>query len=232
MSIYKYSLQEATANLDGFYAWLNANKAGTFLENFTISHGDENKISILNGSGYGITFSANPSGTSWENTPLFTYTYQNTSVISYKWTNTDYLLFKGAILCSKGLIIETVGKNSNSGLYDITSSEICITVGSDNELAMVYGWQLAGNLAWNLPTNGAASATIVSDGISSYVYNLQPNFSANYTALAPLIAQSNKYLPYVCIAAATELPDSHLYDVNIGGIKYITNGKWYVRDGE
>lgn len=232
MAIHKYSLQEATANLDGFYAWLNANKSGTFLADFTISHPSEDTISILNGSGYGVTIGMSAAGTNWETPPLFVYTYPNANLTSYKWTSSDYLLLKGAILCSKGLILETVGRNSNSGLVGVTTSEICITVGSDSELAMIFGWQIAGNQAWNLPTDGSASGTIVSDGVGAYVYNLRTNYSANYTTFAAAIAQSEKTMPYAFIALATELPDSHLYDVDIGGKKYITNGKWYVRDGE
>lgn len=223
--------QSASANVTALYNWLNANKAGTFLENVTISknidtHQSNDTITLTKGN-VTIKIIANYH---YSGSDVLTYTSGNFSFSvkcpSYS-DNSTYI--SGALLCTNGLFIQFNGKASST--FTGNNYGACITVDNNGNLALI-------STSTTIPdttTQITLWETAAGDSTVKQSYNLRPAYGANLTSLAPLVAQgtqSNLYLPYAYAAICTQLNGEGLLGVSINGDNYITNGVWYIKDGD
>lgn len=229
MAIVKFQ-QEATASFTTFYTFLQQNKEGTFLENATITFNSESPdvLTISDGTA-AVELKLYASTSSAENYVVKLTGSTITSGLRATTYNGGYVKITGAMLCSTGLIFKGESKYSSSYTTDVY---FILTVGSDGKLAVIY------------PKSGAASTNqysldetnvLVYDSTQIVTFGLKPQFDANITALAPIVSitpDNSSYLPFVQAATATQLPQVGLQAVKIDSTEYITNGVWYIKDGE
>lgn len=213
MAIYKHS----GSNNAQFVAFLNANKAGTFLEsadisgsgNFTISLGDCN-------------FSITPA-TSYSNSR---YEYTNGSI-----NDADYIagqnsgIISTAILSSNALIMSCVG---NSGYLGI--GIFILTLDSNNNLALIRRkWNSDLLTQANLTNNFyfvSADATEVTALTVNTTYNLQKS------SIFPVVLKTvtgKTTIPELYVSIQNELPTDGTQAVSLNDEIFITNGRIFVR---
>lgn len=223
---------ERTNNLSTLFNWLNANKSGTFLENLTITNtttvNTNDKLSIADDE-VTIRFTVQ-SGKSAE---CFKF-------LSADWTQTRYTAnatgtiayIVGAILCNKGLLLKYDAMNYN-GQY-IVSYAVGVTIDNDGKLAAI----VTAPESYIPPSNTSAISqwiAITSKTIAENDTACRPYFGANLTSLAPITTMAidtNALLPYAYAAISTQLNSEGLSPVIIDGAPYITNGVWYIKDGD
>lgn len=229
MAIVKFQ-QEATVSFASFYTFLQQNKEGTFLENATITFNSESPDVLTISDGIAaVELKLYASTSSAENYVVKLTGSTITSGLRATTYNGGYVKITGAMLCSTGLIFKGESKYSSSYTADVY---FILTVGSDGKLAVIY------------PKSGAASTNqfnleetnvLVYDSTQIVTFGLKPQFDANITALSPIVSitpDNTSYLPFVQSATATQLPQAGLQAVAIDSTEYITNGVWYIKDGE
>ena len=230
MAISRFQQASGSTNLSAFYQWLITNKAGTFLEdvtivNTTVSHtNDRIVLSSANSDVYIDSAIGNGAAVLQFVSGSLTFVAR-TEANSYA---EDYIT--GAILCSKGLIMQFYGQFAQGSNYN-NSYGVCVTVDNNGELAII-------STTGAIPTSTTEITTWVACAAGSTTNaqrNCRPYYQANRTALAPITAQGNDVelsLPYAYAAISTQLNQEGLYPVAINGDNYITNGVWYIKDGD
>lgn len=225
MSISRFQQASGSRDLSTFFAWLNAHKGGTFLENLTLtnttSRSSNDTVNFIDtdssafiranqGSGYDVIYYTSGSFSMTSNTAS---------------SSSSYAYLVGALLCTKGLIVQFYAYDGSSN-FDYYA--FCITVDNNGKLAAIKG----GHINTNQITTWYTAAT---GSTANAQRNCRPNFQANQTSLAPITAQgidTNLYLPYAYAAISTQLNQEGLYIVAINGDPYITNSVWYIKDGD
>lgn len=230
MAISRFQQASGSTNLSAFYQWLITNKAGTFLENVTIvnttaSHtNDRIVLSSANSDVY--IDSAIGDGAA-----VLQFVSGSLTFVARTEANAyaeDYIT--GALLCNKGLIIQFYGQFAAGSNYN-NAYGVCITVDNNGELAII-------STTGAIPTSTTEITTWVScaaGSTSTAQRNCRPFFQANLTSLAPITAQGTDTelrLPYAYAAISTQLNQEGLYPIVIDGKQYITNGVWYIKDGD
>lgn len=218
-----------TYDLTAFYNWLQAKKAGTFLENMTIS------LSAATATGSTLTI-ASKNATFTFNPKKATQAWAVISLTgeSETWTNdttassysSDGTYFGGALLCANGIILRT--SSSNNAIY--TDNYFVVTADSSGEVAFVRR---------NVNANKGADANgyigIAYKSTAQKATVLTPAYDSPLTSIAPIVPQTSENditFPHVFAALHTQQSGLGFAAVSIGNDKYITNGYWYVRDGE
>lgn len=229
MAISKFK-QNPKSDLSALYNFLTANKKDTFLENVDITLADSEdsikngKIIFNNGNSelYISALGFNVSSTFINYRGKYVTNYMNNySSGSYR-RNIDY---DSALLCSKGLIISANASSSE------LIPRLVITVDNAGNLALIIPNSNA--YSYKSSDNGYCVSTY--DSIEKITVNISPAYGMNKTSLAPvaLMAEStDRYLPYAYAALTTQLDAEGLQSVLIDGAPYITNGIWYIKDGD
>lgn len=233
MAISRFT-QESTTNLSLFYQWLNDNKNGTFLENLTIENTTTtNANDTITISDTNATLTIISRGTAnGQKVVVYSSSAISKTIKTYASTTSSAYLVK-AILNNKGLILQFYGVYDNQAGHTSNSCGIAVTVDSNGELSLI---------------STSTSTIPTSDGMnvsSLYVYTpsstsaagatCRPFFNANLTCIAPITAQgvdNDLSLPYAYAALRTQLLSEGLQGVTINGADYITNGVWYIKDGD
>lgn len=222
----------STTNLGNFANWLNEHKQGTFLENLTIALSQTVKTNdTLSISDDEVTVKFTVQ--SGSNKECFRYTGASYTVIRSTTDGTGVTAYiTGALLCNKGLMLQYyAGYNSSTS---VTVYAVCITVDSDGKLAAIVTTENN-----RIPESSSSQitkwATCTSKSTSGSTCTCRPSYSVNLTSLAPIAAMAidtNARLPYAYAAISTQLNSEELSPVIIDGAPYITNGVWYIKDGD
>ena len=216
-----------TYDLTAFYNWLQAKKAGTFLENMTISLSNATPTgSTLTIASENATFTFNPKVSRNEyvvaslTCEAATHEYRNSTTGV---ANAGVLL-TGALVCANGIIIGVYSlyPNGNWG-----NNYIGITVDSSGEVAFFHrdGY-----------INDSTFTGYMGISYKSTAYNattLTPTYDSPLTSIAPIVPQTSENditFPHAFAALHTQQSGLGLAAVSIGNNKYITNGYWYIRD--
>lgn len=217
-----------TYDLTAFYNWLQAKKAGTFLENMTISLSEATATgSTLTIASENATFTFNPKN-STAKYAVASLTGE-TSTQEYYFNNISYgsagTLFKGALLCTNGIIIGVYTMYNSNGYW--CDNYIGITVDSSGEVAFFCR---DGNINTLNPTGYIG---IAYKSTAQKETALTPAYGSPLTSIAPIVPQTSENditFPYAFAALHTQQSGLGLAAVSIGNDKYITNGYWYVKD--
>lgn len=216
-----------TYDLTAFYNWLQAKKAGTFLENMTISLSNATATgSTLTIASENATFTFNPFASSKEY--VIASLTGEASTHEYRFGNTvsssSGTLLTGALLCANGIIIGVYTMYNTGGWVN---NYIGITADSSGEVAFFHRDK---NINDSSPTGYIGAA------YKSTAYNatiLTPTYSSPLTSIAPIVPQTSENditFPHAFAALHTQQSGLGLATVSIGNNKYITNGYWYIRD--
>jgi len=230
MSISRFNSETPSGDMRSLYDFLSANKAGTFLENTTIELSQD--ASTLTISTTNATFEicvGSIAGTS--NIATFTGDIIS-SLMAKQATSSPYgIQMKGAILCNNGLIIEIKYSNHSS------SPEIALTIDNIGELAIIFK-----NNSYFIGSGSSADVNAISgyrvtdtNSSSEATATLTPQYGAQKTSLAPIVPMCNDNsisLPYVFAALHTQAASQGIQAMRMNGSNYITNGVWYIKDGE
>lgn len=230
MSISRFNLQTPASNAQSFYDFLNTNKTGTFLENTTIELSQD--TSTLTIATANATFEIHIGSVAGTNN-IVTLTGDIVSGLLARAGNssTYAILMKEAILCNNGLIINIFWEGHSN------SPEILLTIDNTGELAVI----LKSSSAFITGGSSASVATIsgyrvtAAGSSSEATVTLTPQYGAQKTSLAPIVPMCNDNsisLPYAYAALHTQAPDVGLQSMRMNGSNYITNGVWYIKDGE
>ena len=216
-----------TYDLTAFYNWMQAKKAGTFLENMTISLSNATATgSTLTIASENATFTFNPKVSRNEyvvaslTCEAATHEYRNGTTGNAK----AGVLLTGALLCANGIIIGVYTLYLN-GMWG--NNYIGITVDSSGEVAFFHrdGY-----------INDSTFTGYMGISYKSTAYNattLTPTYGSPLTSIAPIVPQTSENditFPHAFAALHTQQSGLGLAAVSIGNNKYITNGYWYIRD--
>lgn len=222
----------STTNLGNFANWLNEHKQGTFLENLTITLSqtiNTNDTLSISDDEVTVKFTVQ----SGSNKECFRFTGESFTTTRNNSGGTDVTAYiTGALLCNKGLMLQYyAGYNSSTS---VTVYAVCITVDSNGKLAAIVTAE-----SNSIPESNSSQitkwATCTSESTSDITRTCRPSYSANLTSLAPITAMAidpNARLPYAYAAISTQLNSEGLSPVIIDGAPYITNGVWYIKDGD
>lgn len=226
MAISKFSVETSTNDMNLFYTFLNANKAGTFLENMEIELSEDSKtLTITSSKGTKITI------VTGDTKQTFAVKFEGkitTNIMPYDTTGKLSRL-TSALLCNNGIIVD-MGALSSAYYH---SPQVMITVDNTGDLAVIFK---------NTPslTDGNHNVSITSyrvtaaDSTRQAVVTLTPQYGAQKTSLAPIVPMCNDNsisLPYAYAALHTQASEMGLQSIAMEGFNYITNGCWYIKDG-
>ena len=229
MAISTFSQASGTTDNSNFYSWLNSHKSGTIFEDCTITNttttATNDTVTITDGT---ITISITARTTYGVTVISYTGSTLGDVNLTTSAGNEATACITGAILCDYGLILKITG-NYLSPV--VTTYGYCITTDNAGKLALLSSSttipaQDPTITTWNTYT--ATSTTAAPRSVCPY-------YSANLTSLAPITAQGNDdnlYLPYAYAAISTQLNQEGMYAVVIDGKQYISNGVWYIKDGD
>lgn len=217
-----------TYDLTVFYNWLQAKKAGTFLENMTISLSNATTTgSTLTIASENAAFTFNPKASKEEYTVAILTGEAATHEYHHGATGTSAdpgVLLTGALLCANGILIGVYTLYTNGIRGD---NYIGITADSSGEVAFFHrdGY-----------INDRTFTGYMGISYKSTAYNattLTPTYGSQLTSIAPIVPQTsenNITFPHAFAALHTQQSGLGLAAVSIGNNKYITNGYWYIRD--
>lgn len=231
MAISRYQ-GESTTNLGNFANWLNEHKQGTFLENLTITLSqtiNTNDTLSISDDEVTVKFTVQTGS----NKECFKFTGESFTTTRSNSDGTGATAYiTGALLCNKGLMLKYYAGYSSS--TSVTICAVCITLDNNGKLATIT---TAEN--YRIPESSSSQitkwATYTSESTSNSACTCRPYFEANLTSLAPITAMgidTNARLPYAYAAISTQLNSEGLSPVIIDGAPYITNGVWYIKDGD
>ncbi len=219
-----------TYDLTAFYNWLQEKKAGTFLENMRITFSGGSNASNLTIASENAKFAFFPRASMSEYI-FASLTCKAAATHEYRYgamaVNSAGTLFTGALLCANGILIGVYTMYDSRGYW--CNNYIGITADSSGEVAFFHR---DGNINDVSPTGYIGAA------YKSTAYNattLTPTYGSPLTSIAPIVPQTsenNITFPHAFAALHTQQSGLGLAAVSIGNNKYITNGYWYIRDGE
>lgn len=230
MAIHKLAAGQYS-DLNALYNLITANKAGTFLANLTIELSNSNKtLTISNGTAYlKITVS---SSLQTFDAIVFHGKYNNAYGSGTQIYGQAYLT--GAYLCSNGLIFSIYANDGAVGNSYKTRYHV-LTTESGGGLALIMGYpsDYAGSGS-GVEYNDSGFSIISENSTTVPIIKTVSRKGSQLTSLAPLFPSSgddNIILPNAYVAVCTQQSDTGLATVLINGKSYITNGRWYIKDG-
>jgi hypothetical protein len=236
------NISNAVTNITQFHDFLVEYKSSTFLKDMEISAVTTTsppQITITSKNGTTtLKILCRPEGGGSDT--VFSY-HANENFTSNSTTygsGTAYwssAFIKGAILCDKGIILHIYGMAyaSSSAAESYNSLGYALTVDDNDELSVI---------ATNnyIPVNADYVTTSNTIGIMHPLstakgsFRIQTQYGASQTCLSPLIpcntSDPDARLPFAYGATQTQYPAERLGAVRLGGVDYITNGTWYIRD--
>ena len=233
MSISVFS-QSRTKDMSVLKAFLDENKAGTFLENATLElsttafTNDTLTITLGESEIKLVTFAS-------DSQINVAYTGANMTASlkgDYGW-NGAYPYISKLMLCSNGFVVEYMRRNGSDSLSNIDhpAYPVAVTTDSTGKLAMVY---------WTYNSISVANTfvpyqyyAIAYDSLTVSAVNVVPQNNAQRTCLSPIVpntADNSVTLPYVYVTTQQQLSGAGLAKVVMDGTYYITNGLWYIKD--
>lgn len=227
MAVSKFSVATSTNDMSLFYTFLNANKAGTFLENMEIELSEDSKtLTITSSKGTKITIVTGDTNQTFAvkfegNITTYITPYSNTGVLSR---------LTSALLCKNGIIVD-MGSLINSSYYHLP--QVMITVDNTGDLAVIFK-NTTGLTDGNNNVSITSYRVTAADSTSQAVVTLTPQYGAQKTSLAPIVPMCNDNsisLPYAYAALHTQASGMGLQSMAMEGSNYITNGCWYIKDG-
>jgi len=205
--------------LNGFLAFLNANKEGTIFEDCTINLAS-NTLTITKNN---CTFTVFSSG----NFAAECYvSFANGVATLRKGGAYNNLYPSGAIISNSGLIVSVTSYQDSA----ITSTGlVMLTLDSNNELACIMR-----NIT-DLKTGTTATnlQCLVGDSTSITTLSITPIYSTQKTALIPVVINTptgQTTIPNFYTSIQTQLPAIGLQAGRMDSTDYITNGYCFVRD--
>lgn len=236
MSIHIFDPGGATADRDGLLQWINANKNGR-MNGITVNGGRyTNPICFYyNSSSYFMQITAATSKDSMIielGDFIGRYDYAARTNVTY---DGNKYLFRKAMMCSNGILIQGSGINyANTGdSSTISLPDIGITFDKNGYPVVFYRKYYDTNY-YRLPTTNNSWQFLGKDTrtLSSTVI-AQPKYGAKRTCLSPVIPDGDEmenYCPYCWIATHTQLSTQGLNAVRINDVDYITTGGIYIKD--
>ncbi len=227
MSISRFNLETPASNMQSFYNFLNTNKAGTFLDNATIGLSEEGtKLTISTANATFEISVGSIEGTS--NLAAFTANVTSSLIVRPGSSSHSSIKIKGAILCSKGIIFDISSEFGHS-------PEIVLTVDNAGDLAVIFKKSSSFHDSWGALISISGYRVTATDSSSEATVTLTPQYGAQKTSLAPIVPMCNDNsisLPYVFAALHTQAASQGIQAMRMNGSNYITNGVWYIKDGE
>ena len=227
MAISKFSVETSTNDMSLFYTFLNANKAGTFLENMEIELSEDSKtLTITSSKGTKITI------VTGDTKQTFAVKFEGkitTNIMPYDTTDKLSRL-TSALLCNNGIIVD-IGTVVSNAYYH--SPQVMITVDNTGDLAVIFK-NTTGLTDGNHNVSITSYRVTAADSTSQAVVTLTPQYGAQKTSLAPIVPMCNDNsisLPYAYAALHTQASGMGLQSMAMEGFNYITNGCWYIKDG-
>lgn len=245
MAIYRYN-NPTVANASSaaaFKTFLDGNKAGTFLENLTISTSGSGANTVLTISDGTSSFThantrndSNPALSDSRGYVRFANASVNMEISDAWYDSWQRCYIVGAILCRNGLIINTAYALANStqaptATANISIGSVMLTIDSNGDLCAVFTSDLVNHAAISVRPSPRA---IVKESISITTISLAPTYSTQKTAIFPIVINTNSgntTIPKFYTALQTELPSLGLQAVQIELSNYITNGYCFIKDG-
>lgn len=227
MAVSKFSVATSTNDMSLFYTFLNANKAGTFLENMKIELSEDSKtLTITSSKGTKITIVTGDTNQTFAvkfegNITTNIIPYQNFGVLSR---------LTSALLCNNGIIVDMGTFVSNTYAH---SPQVMITVDNTGDLAVIFN-NTTGLTDGNYNVSITSYRVTAADSTSQATATLTPQYGAQKTSLAPIVPMCNDNsisLPYAYAALHTQASGMGLQSMAMEGFNYITNGCWYIKDG-
>ena len=229
MAIKKFS-QNQTLDMTLFKQWIDENKSGTFLENLTITleqaTNPNDAIKFLDNDGTYFILRTTNGATSFQMYQYHTSGGTNIIRTTEAYSQATAYLY-GAILCQKGMILRYYARIGSSAYTYVYS--IAITVDNNGKLSTIVG---ANSVFSTDISNFITFSPTATEWGKCTAY---PCFGAKSTCLAPLTIEGlteSLMLPYAFVAVKTQLLNLGLEAVQIDGKQYITNGVWYIKDGD
>ena len=171
MAVSKFSVETSTNDMNLFYTFLNANKAGTFLENMEIELSEDSKtLTITSSKGTKITI------VTGDTKQTFAVKFEGkitTNIMPYDTTGKLSRL-TSALLCNNGIIVD-MGAVLNNAYYH--SPQVMITVDNTGDLAIIFKnttYLTDGNYNVNITSYRVTAA----DSTSQAVVTLTPQYGA------------------------------------------------------
>ena len=226
MAVSKFSVATSTNDMSLFYTFLNANKAGTFLENMEIELSEDSKtLTITSSKGTKITI------VTGDTKQTFAVKFEGKITTNIKPFNETGVLSRltSALLCNNGIIVD-MGALSNAYYH---SPQVMITVDNTGDLAVIFR-NTTGLTDGNHNVSITSYRVTAADSTSQAVVTLTPQYGAQKTSLAPIVPMCNDNsisLPYAYAALHTQASGMGLQSIAMEGFNYITNGCWYIKDG-
>lgn len=227
MAVSKFSVATSTNDMSLFYTFLNANKAGTFLENMEIKLSEDSKtLTITSSKGTKITIVTGDTNQTFAvkfegNITTNIIPYPNLGVLSR---------LTSALLCNNGIIVDMGTLVSNTYAH---SPQVMITVDNTGDLAVIFN-NTTGLTDGNYNVSITSYRVTAADSTSQATATLTPQYGAQKTSLAPIVPMCNDNsisLPYAYAALHTQASGMGLQSMAMEGFNYITNGCWYIKDG-
>lgn len=212
-NIYKYMGGSGSQ----FTAFLNAHKAGTFLNSCTIS-GTNDEITITKNS---CSVTIHPTTT--ETSGYITYTNGSLTVTRYPVTGSTSIVPTNAILCKNGVIITFL--NSNESSYVV--GYLAITTDSNGELSAIMRGGSVDNA-----NAGYTITAMCGDSSAATSIAVVPSFNQQITTIAPAViatAEGTTNIPNFFYTAQSAMPALGLSAVRIVNTDYITNGYFFIK---
>ena len=226
MAIFKLGNTSAFLSPNQVSTFLNEHKAGTFLENMTITasgdlltiSSEHANIRITNATG------SNVECVKYTSTPGITKSYTTAG------TTNSYCKLYQAILCTHGLIILL---SSYDGNVTYPRRVLALSADTNGELACVMPYITGSSSTW-ITSTLAGYSVCAAGSTSTANVTLTTNFNAQLTSIAPVVAANTDRdvtIPNVYAALHSQQPSAGLAAVVIGSQNYITDGTLYIKDG-
>ena len=243
MSVKRYTGSN-TATLSGLYAWLNANKSGTFLENVTITldgtaDGDTSEKLIFTKGDVHVDFQLRECFTS--GTAIIAYFYgendrrARTQITAISGSYNQVYTKEGDAILSEHCLLFGVNINrpGGSGYTSYTYNNCGLAMLTPDEDGNLV-FTCVNNITFTdysvFPNDAKIS---IARGYRSVNFSLLPYYNNQTTALAETVlynADEVEKAPYLYLATMSQYEsDNHCQQsiCTVGDTEYVTNGRWY-----
>ena len=252
MAIKKYTPSSVVYNGATIKTWLDENKQGTFLENATITSGTwgtnnaGSRLDITLGDDtFTFTFWGTSYTRSYVDRAISYFNSQLTLYCGYVGPSYTYAFPDGInmmFLCKHGLLIRIYGGyTTSSSVTNFSWAVLLLTVDNTGRFTVVYPYQdPAFGYMNNAHNSEIKGHRVLSGNTVKMPVNLVPVSNVYSTALQQFSAYSETdgtgyYTPFAYYATATQFTPNNCTTIGVvelDNIRYITNGRWYIRDDD
>lgn len=261
MAIYKYN-GNGTVVPSGFVDWFNTNKVGTVLENMTASYTQisstvpEYKTTLTDGTNTLTIETTGESATKSYTTRYGVIIFNSESLVNVRTNSAGNAYLKktlrNIIMCKNGLILGYGSRaGSNTTIYqnkDSYHTPLLLTVDNNGNLTAIgpYTADLCGYITSGYTDRGTYVSVEI-NGYKMFPSSSPTASSGRILGISSIYATSLQhftsydqsgngyYTPFAYYSIAEQFtPDdqSTVGVVMLDNVKYITNGRWYIRDDD